>query len=55
MLYATLQEISHVKGVERNKNKQNRLDLRPLFLMLKMLKVHATYWMHGTLQGNIQY
>ena len=31
------------------KNKENRLDLRPLFLMSKVSKVHAIYWMHGIL------
>ena len=46
-----LQEIPHVEGVKRNINKQNRFNLRPLYLMSK---AHARYWMHDTLQGNIQ-
>ena len=36
MLHASLQEVSHVKSIKRNINKQNRLDLRPLFLMSVM-------------------
>ena len=40
-----LYKIPHVEGVKRNINKQNRLDLRHLFLMSKMLKAHATCWM----------
>ena len=40
---ARLYEISHVKGVERNKNRYNGLDLRHLFLMSKESKVHSIY------------
>ena len=55
MLHATLQEIPNVEGIKRNKNTKNRLDLRPLFLMLKVLKIHAGCCiLHDTLQGNIQ-
>ena len=40
---ARLYEIFHVEGVERNKNRHNRLDLRHLFLMSKESKVHLIY------------
>ena len=36
-----LYKIPHVEGVKRNINKQNRLDLRHLFLMSKVLKVQC--------------
>ena len=42
MLHAILQ-LPHVKGVERNKNKQNRLDLRPLFPMSEVSKEIKKY------------
>ena len=37
---ARFYEISYVKGVERNKNGHNTVDLRHLSLMLKESKVH---------------
>ena len=40
---AKLYEISYVKGVERNKNTHNTLDLRHLSLMAKESKVHSIY------------
>ena len=40
---ARLYKISHVEGVERNKNRHNRLDLRHLFLISKELKVNLIY------------
>ena len=48
MLHATwyvarLYEISYVKGVERNKNSHNIVDLRHLSLMSKESKVHSIY------------
>ena len=43
MLFARLYEISYVKGVERNKNSHNTVDLRHLSLMLKESKVHSIY------------
>ena len=36
-------EISYVKGVERNKNNHNTVDLRHLCLMSKESKVHLIY------------
>ena len=43
MLHAVLYKICNVKGVERNKNMHNTLDLRYLFLMSKESKVHSIY------------
>ena len=40
---ARFYEISYVKGVERNKNSHNTVDLRHLSLMSKELKVHSIY------------
>ena len=40
---ARLQEISYVKGVERNKNSHVTVDLRHLSLMSKESKVHSIY------------
>ena len=40
---ARLYEIFYVKGVKRNKNSHNTVDLRHLFLMLKESKVHLIY------------
>ena len=40
---ARLYEISYVKGVERNKNSHNTVDLRHLSLMSKESKVHSIY------------
>ena len=40
---ARLYEISYVKGVERNKNSHNTVDLRHLCLMSKESKVHSIY------------
>ena len=40
---ARLYEISYVKGVKRNKNTYNTLDLGYLILMSKESKVHAIY------------
>ena len=40
---ARLYEISNVKGVERNKNTHNTVDLRHLSLMSKESKVHLIY------------
>ena len=48
-------QLPHVKGVKRSGDKQNRLDLRPLCLMSKVLKARARYWMYDTSGGNIQY
>ena len=46
--------MSPYQWCQRNKNKQNRLDLKPLFLMSKVSKAHARYWMHDILQENVQ-
>ena len=40
---ARLYEISYVKGVERNKNSHNTVDLRYLSLMSKESKVQLIY------------
>ena len=40
---ARFYEISYVKGVERNKNTHNTVDLRHLSLMSKESKVHLIY------------
>ena len=40
---ARLYKISYVKGVERNKNSHNTVDLRHLSLMSKESKVHSIY------------
>ena len=40
---ARLYEISYVKGVKRNKNSHNMVDLRHLSLMSKESKVHSIY------------
>ena len=40
---ARFYEISYVKGVERNKNSHNTVDLRHLSLMPKESKVHSIY------------
>ena len=41
--FARLYGISYVKGVERNKNGHNTVDLRHLCLMSKESKVHLIY------------
>ena len=40
---ARLYEIPYVKGVERNKNSHNTVDLRRLCLMSKESKGHSIY------------
>ena len=40
---ARFYEMSYVKGVERNKNNDNTVDLRHLSLMSKESKVHLIY------------
>ena len=40
---ARFYEISYVKGVERNKNSHNTVNLRYLSLMSKESKVHLIY------------
>ena len=40
---ARFYEISYVKGVKRNKNSNNTVDLRHLSLMSKESKVHLIY------------
>ena len=40
---ARLYKISYVKGVKRNKNSYNTVDLRHLSLMSKESKVHSIY------------
>ena len=40
---ARFYKMSYVKGVERNKNTHNIVDLRHLSLMLKESKVHSIY------------
>ena len=40
---ARFYEISYVKGVERNKNSHNTVDLRHLSVMSKESKVHSIY------------
>ena len=49
---ARLYEISHVKGVKRNKNRHNRLDLGHLFLMLKESKVHSIYTIDPSIKSS---
>ena len=44
---ARFYEITHVKGVKRNKNMYNRLDLTCLFLMSKMSTVLYTIYIHS--------
>ena len=48
---ARFYEISYVKGVERNKNSHNAVDLRQLSLMLKESKVHSIY----NVDSNLKY
>ena len=40
---ARFYKISYVKGVERNKNSHNTVDLTHLSLMSKESKVHSSY------------
>ena len=42
-ILARFYEISYVKGVERNKNSHDTVDLRHLSLMLKESEVHLIY------------
>ena len=41
-----LYEISNIEGVQRNKNKHERLHLRHLFLLSKVLKVLYTIYIN---------